>query len=1183
MRMSVVFTWPGRLGTLGPALGALLLLGSAPADAQDVTGAISGTVVDDTKQVLPGATVTLVSEQTRSSRTTVTGSRGEFRFASVYPGPYTVRVELAGFGAFERRHNVLSASEHLSLGKLTLPVGGVTEAVTVEASGTQVNPEESQHTGLLTSTQIEQIQTKGRDVANLLRLLPGVRYGDDVEALGESFGTELPNIGGQRKHWNHVTIDGVMGNEIGGSNRIAQQINLDAIEEVKVLLNNYRAEYGRGGGAYVQIVSKSGSTDYRGSAYYYGRHEKLNANNFFDNLRGIPRGHYRFNTFGFNLGGPVRIPGLWKQDGDKKLFFQYSLEAPLNERPGTQRNFRMPTELERRGDFSQSGVVINDPRTGQPFPGNVIPAGRINPSGRAILDLFPLPNNLVATTRENHVARHQTDNPRLNNILRLDWRPSSSDSFFASVKDWYSDQRGVDITVGPSRWGLFDAHYKSTDRALAVGHTHFFGGNLINEANAGIRRQTEEFFPVTDADWNKLRRTSVGFTVGQLHPELNPQGIIPKIFFGSGVGTGSGAADDREPNIWFDNRLVDNGSASYQSFRDNLTWIKGRHTLKGGVYLEHVFNTEGKQGSWMGEFDFRNTRDNPLDACRGTVPSGASPAPCGFANALLGVFREYRESDNYPYAKGHGWEAEWYVQDTWKASRRLTVDYGVRFLWYAPWYQSDKRAAVFVPERYDPAKAPRLYYPARINNQNVAIDRLTGEIKPEIYVGTFVPESGAFANGMVLASDPSYPRGFRENQGVHPEPRVGLAYDLSGDAKTVLHLSGGLYHYARVGGGIANDMASNPPVVNSPSVYYGTFDQLASLRGLNRPVNARGLERDAKTASSYSWSLGVQRELGWGTVVDLTYTGSVNRHLSQVVYLNRVPDGAKLLDLHPENVDPRNGRVLPDVFLRPITQYGEITRREDWGTQNYNALQVQINRRYIKGLQFSIAYTFSKSLGISNEDDQVVFPERDVRKFYYAPNSFSQTHNLVVNYTWDLPKASKLWRSGVVRALFDNWQLSGENAIVSGDWDQVILRRLDGADAEQFFGSTGEGGRERRFRPLLVGNPQAGPHTFEQWFNTAAFARPTDRFDYGNTPRNVYQWPGINNWNLSFFKNVPLGGRRRLQLRWEMYNVLNHTQFREVNHDAEFDAAGNQVNENFGTVTRARNPRIMQGSIRFTF
>jgi hypothetical protein len=518
-----------------------LLRGVAP--AQDISGTIGGTVVDDASQLVPGANVTLINERTRASRSVASDERGEFRFLGVDPGPYTVRVELSGFQPLERRNNVLSASERLSLGALKLRVGGLSEAVTVEASGAKVNPEESQHTGLLTATQIEQIQTKGRDVANLLRLLPGVRYGDDVEALGESFGTELPNIGGQRKHWNHVSIDGVMGNEIGGSNRVAQQINLDAIEEVKVLLNTYRAEYGRGGGAYIQIVSRSGGARYRGSGYYYGRHEKLNANGYFDNLRGIPRGHYRYNTFGFNLGGPVKLPGLWEQGREKRLFFHYSVEAPLTERPGTQREFRMPTALERRGDFSLSGITLYDPLNGEPFPGNLIPQERIHPSGQALLNLYPLPNNRVLNNRRNHVHRHATDNPRLNNVLRLDWKRSSRDSFFLSLKDWYSDQRGVDITVGPSRWGLFDAHYKVTDRTLAAGHTHFFGGGLINEVSAGIRRQTEEFYPVREADRAKLRRASVGFTVGQFHPDLNPQGIIPKVLFGSGVGSGEQPAD----------------------------------------------------------------------------------------------------------------------------------------------------------------------------------------------------------------------------------------------------------------------------------------------------------------------------------------------------------------------------------------------------------------------------------------------------------------------------------------------------------------------------------------------------------------------------------------------------------------------------------------------------------------
>ena len=244
---------------------------AAAAGAQNVTGTISGTVVDQQKQVVPGATVTITNEATGEARVVVTDGRGDFQAATLQPASYTVRVEMQGFRAIERKANVLTAAERLSVGTLALDVGAVGETVIVEAAGTHVNTGESQHSGLITSSQIENIQVKGRDVTSLMRLMPGVRYEDTVDSLGESFGTLVPHVGGQRRDWNAIMIDGVLGNEIGQANRMAQQINLDAVAEIKVLLNTYRAEYGRTGGAQVQIVSKAGTSRYAGGAYYYGR------------------------------------------------------------------------------------------------------------------------------------------------------------------------------------------------------------------------------------------------------------------------------------------------------------------------------------------------------------------------------------------------------------------------------------------------------------------------------------------------------------------------------------------------------------------------------------------------------------------------------------------------------------------------------------------------------------------------------------------------------------------------------------------------------------------------------------------------------------------------------------------------------------------------------------------------
>jgi hypothetical protein len=249
-----------------------------------------------------------------------------------------------------------------------------------------------------------------------------------------------------------------------------------------------------------------------------------------------------------------------------------------------------------------------------------------------------------------------------------------------------------------------------------------------------------------------------------------------------------------------------------------------------------------------------------------------------------------------------------------------------------------------------------------------------------------------------------------------------------------------------------------------------------------------------------------------------------------------------------------------------------------------------MNRRYIRGVQFSAAYTWGKTLGIADEDEAAVSAVRPVHDWNYAPYASNQEHNVVINYTWDLPRGSRLWDNAFTRGLLDNWQISGENAFVSGDWAPVILATTDNFDFTGGDGGAGTdvGGGVRVVRPnILAGvvpaSQDARPGATGSWLDWAAFGRPAGRGDYGDAARYVFQQPGITNWNLSIFKNVPLGGRRRLQFRWELYNVLNHTQFSTIDNTARFDATGAQVNANFGDATAARNPRIMQASLRFGF
>ena len=590
------------------------------ASAQTTTGSILGTVLDPQGNAVPGATVSVIHEGTNEIRSTTSDAeRGAFQVTSLAPGTYTVRVELQGFSKFERKGVVVSSSDRVSVGALALTVGGLEDTVTVQATGSHVNTEETQHGGVITRTQIEQIQVLGRDVTSLMRLLPGVRYKAPVDSMGGGFGVDMPSVGGLPADWSKVIIDGVVGNEVGNSGMNAQMVNLDAIAEVRLLNNSFRAEYGQSGGSQLQIVTRGGTSDYRGSGYWYVRNEKLNSVEFFrerqQRLNGIepfpPK--YRFNTYGANVGGPV----LGK--GKRKLFFFYSMEAPIVKRPQSVQTWRMPSALERQGNFSQTfnaqGGLINirDPRkvglacnaaTGGPgcFDGNIIPSSMINPRHmQAMLNIMPLPEYDPRTTQGNYNydTEEVIDIPKLNNVVRVDWRPTSSDSLSFTFKDWWQDQRGARITAGPSNWQWFFAHYKNTDRGFSGNYTKVLRSNLVWDTDFGSRQQTEVFYPLNETEWTKASRQAANFTVPQFHPELNPRDVLPRVGFNVAGGT---------PNFTYDSRLSDKGVAWLSSVRSNLTYLRGRHSLKAGIYYEKSLNSEGKGGvgggAWAGEYDF---------------------------------------------------------------------------------------------------------------------------------------------------------------------------------------------------------------------------------------------------------------------------------------------------------------------------------------------------------------------------------------------------------------------------------------------------------------------------------------------------------------------------------------------------------------------------------------------------
>ncbi|MBA3442354.1 MAG: TonB-dependent receptor [Pyrinomonadaceae bacterium] len=1150
----------------------MFLVMCANATAQQVTGNISGTVVDTTNKVIPNTTITLVNEGTGEEKNTSSNDDGFFTFLALEPGTYTVKATRQGFRGFERKGVVLTANERLSVGNMQLQVGEVTETVTVTDDGSQVQVSSSDRTELLSGKQLDLTQVRSRDVVSLLRLLPGVSYQPDAggtfnsESLGGTFGTFTPNISGTRSQWNNFTLDGQSGNDADITNAFNGTTSLDAIAEVKVLPNNYQAEYGRNLGATVNIISKAGTRDFHGSLYWYKRHEKLNANDFFNNRNNQVRPIYRYNTFGGTVGGPVFIPKLFNENRDK-LFFFYSREDWRVREPRSVRRVTVPTARERAGDFSQTLdlngrlISIRDPLTGQPFPGNIIPTNRINSNGQALLSLFPQPNALdrgVTAGNYNYQFQEITEIPKKQNLLRLDYNPTTKDNFSVRGRTWWSDRRGYEaLAAFNSNFDHIPHHYLFTEDSIQGNYTRIFSPTVVNEFSISRRLLGEDGALVSGSDFDAAVRAKRGITLGQFDPSINALNLVPQISFG---GVPSAA------NISYDGRTPINAGDARTTLSDNLTWSKGTHTFKFGLFVEKNVASEGPRTNFGGNFNFGVDSNNPGNT------------NYAYANALLGNFTTYSEGSRLTTGRGKLSLVEWFAQDTWKATRRLTLDLGLRFSRYTFWQLRDKEGASFFIDRYDRSRAPLLFRPAlNASGGRVAQNPLTGELRPAVFIGAYVPGTGDPVNGMALATDPEFEAGFIKQQPVQLGPRIGFAYDVFGDGRTALRGGFGITKQTTPSSGqYLGGPTFNPPLQFNPTVFYGNLNDFLGSAGVLFPNNVTGFERDPKTPSVYNYSLGVQRAIGSKTVVEVSYVGNVARHLIQSRNLNTVPYGARF---RPENIDPTDPnrtRALPDNFFRPFPGYQNVTYIENSGTSNYNSFQATAERRFTQGLQFSAAYTWSKAMDLTDGDGGGLPLYRPYRTWLYGRAGFDQTHVLVFNYTWDLPRLSNRWNNPVVHHLFDDWQLSGITAFTSGTPLGFGFSTTDNADI------TGGGDG---VRVNLISNPilPRSERSFDRWFDTAAFARP-GRGDFGSAPKDVLRGPGVNNWDVTVFKKFPLKGEERyFQLRWEIYNIFNHTQFFRVDTGARFDTSGRQVNSNFGRVTETRTPRIMQVALRFAF
>ena len=1146
--------------------------------AQTISSTLLGSVTDPSGTFIPGAGVTAINESTGDQRPGTTDSTGGFSFPSLLPGLYTIKVEAPGFRALEKKGNRLAANERLSVGELQLTLGAMSDSISVTAEGQRVQTASSESSSVLTSDQIDSIAQKGRVLSNYLLLLPGVSTTGGGADAASGFIT-LPNAGGLPNTMMTMSVDGMQGADMGSSQLFQTNVSPDSVEEIKVLMNNYQAEFGRNGGATVNVITKSGTKDFHGSAYYYKRHEMFNANSFFNNRLGVGKPIYRFQTRGVAVGGPVMIPRLFNTSRDK-LFFFYNYDGnPSKSGPSTPSVTTLPTALERAGDFSQSLnpggalIAVQDPNTKAPFPGNIIPVSRINKNGLALLNVMPLPNatNLsrsITNGAYNDQYLNVTGNTRNQHLFRIDYRPTANDSIY--FRGLWMHILNLRSSLASFDWARNS--FGTPDKTAVLGWTHIVSPTMVNELTAGVKRPFEQ----TAIDDNKAFRSTAKFTAGQFHPEINYADLLPQVSF-----TGAGLQNTPSFGNFQSGRFPQQEADFNYYVNDGFTITKSKHTFKFGVYAEHdrITTGSGFGTTPMGNFSFNVDTNNSLDARH------------PFANALLGNFTSYSESTTRTRPAAVSVNIDWYAQDSWKVTRNLTLEIGLRMAYYTPWHYYSGLGTDFAVERYNPKNAPALYRPTCLGTfpcsgtNRVPLNPLTGQTSNVIALlggPSFVPNSGDPANGAITAKEPNYPHGFINNAGEMPQPRFGFAWDAFGNGKTAV----------RGGFGLQNQLlryepqAALAPINYTPTYYYGNLDTFLNSAGFLAPNAGLGYDKKGKSPAIYNISLGVQQSLAGGLVADVKYVSTLARNLATNLAINTIPYGARFL---PQNLDLTNNTPLNDNYLRPYPGWSTITERTRQGSSNYHALQAQLNRRFARGIQLGAAYTFSKAMDYYGNGSQsggtvpvagptgANFPVyQNARVWSYGKSGFDQTHILTINYTYNLPAVSKYMPGRLARAAFDNWEVSGVTSYASGVPNNISLSLSDGADLV----GGGDGVRANLIADPRIAHDQ---RSFDALFNAKAFARPA-KGDSGNIGSGIVRGPGITNWDLTMFKNFPLKNETRsFQFRWEFYNTLNQTQFSSMNTTATFNAAGLQTNAALGQATGARSARIMQASLRFKF
>ncbi len=1153
------------------AVIALFLLSSL-LPAQQISGSISGVVRDNQQAVVPKAKVRLINTVQGNIRETETNDEGFYLFQAVQPSTYTVAIEVTGFKKFERREVKLFASDRLDI-PVVLEVGALTETITVEAAAAEVQTTGADRSGVLQGKQVLDLTMNRNNFLDLVRVIPGVVYTGGLGGI---------QANGNRGNQNNLTVDGVTNVDTGSNGGALATLNMDQIGEFKVITNAQPAEFGRSSGAQIQVVTKSGTRDFHGTGYWFYQHESLNANLWRNNMENRQRPLSRRNYPGFNIGGPVYIPGLFNRNKDKFFFFigtEWQNQLIAN----SLRNVTVPSALERTGNFSQSRegggspLIVRDPLNNNiQFPGNIIPQNRISADGRRILNFYPQPNAAGINPDFNYQTQVSHSFPRREEMYRGDYNISDKWRLYARYLRTKSEQNmpygqwnaDYNIPFGPMNFG-------NPGWSFITNLTTTVSPTLTNEFIFGSSRNVLNIDP-TD---NAFQRQPLGLTYRMPFPEADKLALVQNWRFG-GV-----------PNAPFSNFAgtpFRNFNHTWD-FTNNLTKVLGRHTLKAGIYLHYSQKDQTAFTSINGDIWFDRDSSNPLDT------------NWAFSNALTGTFQRLAQSNTVLNGEYRYWNVEWFLQDSWRVTNKLTVDYGVRFYWIQPQFDQALQTSSFNPALYQTAQAARLRQPALQNGRRVSVNPVNGEVGPAALIGTIVNTGGAaftgplYANGMGRAGQNGYPAGLINDRGIHYAPRIGLAYQIL--PKTVIRTGGGIF-YDRFQGNPVFDMLPNPPSTIRPTFFYGQLESIPpASAGVFSPASVNGFDINGNIPTTYNWNFSIQRELPTGVLLDVGYVGSRSLYNIYRLNWNAVPLGSAWL---PQNQDPTNPNPLFDgSTTKPVNLYRPYPGFENANVlgfgapSKYHSLQISATKRFSKGLTYGLAYTWSRTIGLVDGDGNFVHPV-NARLTNYGPLAYDLPHVLAVNWVYDLPKLANNgsgFSNPVTRTILNDWQISGIFEARSGRPENVSFS-IDGLGNlnERYTGSVNIAPRV-----FINKDPQGTTKTQFLQVDPTAFTLPTVKgstgWEHGNYPVRL---PGFWNLDASIFKNLKFTESKYLQLRVEMFNALNNVQFSDFNRSMVFSRAGQLINTpaavggtggrfGFGSLTATRNPRNIQLGLKFYF